>query len=135
MTFPDPVAEATAKLHDEATFLRDAIRAKEVQLEKELAPVRAQLEQIENAIARIEGRPSRTPSGRAPRGHNRHAILRHLSESDGATAREISDATAISSATMFATLAKFEKDGLVKKRQSARGVTHWLTARGREAAS
>lgn len=133
----DLVAEATAKLRKEAEFLREAIAKKEQALADELAPARAQLAQLDDAIARIEGKPVRTSHGstRAPRGHNRKLILDALNAKSGMTAAEIAKATRISQPTVFATLAKLEQDGLVEKDPTGSRVAHSLTAQGRKVAN
>jgi DNA-binding transcriptional ArsR family regulator len=132
------IEDATAKLKSEAEWLRKAIGAKEQALRDELGPVRAQLAELDEAIARIEGTTIQpAPSGsssRAPRGHNRNLILNYLAGHEDASAKDITEGTQITSTTVFATLAKLTQDGLVDKNTDGDRVTHALTATGKEQA-
>ncbi len=124
------VAEATAKLRAEAERLRTEIEQKERGLEDELAPMRLQLGELDQAIARIEGKPvqasgTRSSQRRAPRGRNRDVILGYLTDHPSARPTEIAEATAIKKPTAYATLAKLVEDGLLeKKAEGADGVRY-----------
>src|SRR4051794_28130359 len=110
--------EASAKLRHEAESLRSTIAERESALERELAPLRSQLGQLDDAIARIGGRPTATkpPQGaRAPRGHNKRLILEALRGSQGITPIEIAAQTGIAKPTTYATLAQLAKDGEIQK--------------------
>jgi predicted HTH transcriptional regulator len=117
--------EATSKLRTEADKLRATIAERENAHRQELEPLRGQLTELDEAIARVEGKPPRTPTGiRARRGQNKDAILSAVRKKSGMTAAEISDITGISRATVHATLAKLAKDGQITKKQTSRGVGH-----------
>jgi len=121
------LGEATAKLDAEAQKLRLTIDDKERRLREELAPLRAQLGEIEDAIARIEGKPRKSPQAsdtRAPRGQNRKLILDALKAKPGSTGSAVAAATGIAKPTAYATLAKLVKDGLVAKKQTEAGVLY-----------
>lgn len=121
----DVLREATATIRREADELRRVIGEKQQAFHDEVDPLQEQLDALEEAVARIEGRSDqRSSSGRAPRGHNRRAILDVLRGNPGRTAAEVAEATGISKATVQATLAKLAIDGLVAKRPSERGVEH-----------
>ncbi len=123
----DLVAEATAKLRAEAERLRAEIKQREKALQDEVAPIRAQLRELDEAIARIEGTPGRAlvqESKRAPRGHNRKLILEFLGKNPGAKPTEVAEATSISKPTVYATLAKLEHDGLLAKSDQADGIRY-----------
>jgi len=119
----DVLREATATIRREADELRRVIGEKQQAFHDEVDPLQEQLDTLEEAVARIEGRADQR-SSRAPRGHNRRAILDVLRGNPGRTAAEVAEATGISKATVQATLAKLAIDGLVAKRPSERGVEH-----------
>jgi hypothetical protein len=56
-------------------------------------------------------RPAATPSGRAPRGANRAAILAFVGANPGATVAEISDATGIAKPTLHSTVYGLKRRG------------------------
>lgn len=119
--------KATAELGAEADRLRIEIAQKERALEEEVAPLRGQLAQLDEAIARIKGTPSRAPtrqSDRAPRGRNRQLILDFLGRNPAAKPTDVAEATAISKPTVYATLAKLVQDGLLVKTDEADGVRY-----------
>lgn len=108
--------EASAPLKRQADHLRQTIADREAALEAELAPKRSELRELEAAIARIMGTPTPgSASGRAPRGHNRHLIIDYVAANPLATPMQISAATQIASATVYATLAKLVQDGRLVK--------------------
>lgn len=118
-------SEALSRLQGEADKLQAQIAAKEEAHHRELEPLRADLAKLETAISQLRGdRPqsTRAPSERAPRGHNRTLILDYLQASPDSTAAEVTDGTAISKATVHATLHKLHRDGVVSKDHTDRGV-------------
>ncbi|MCK9247401.1 MAG: hypothetical protein M0P31_00240 [Solirubrobacteraceae bacterium] len=113
------------------------------QLEKELAPLQAEAEELRDAIGKVEGtRPAstkpaatrgraaakpkapakrtarpkakRTPTGRSPRGQNRTLILAAIA-TDAKTAGEVAEETGIGRGTVASTLHKLARDGAAVK--------------------
>jgi DNA-binding transcriptional ArsR family regulator len=60
-------------------------------------------------------RSVRSTRKRAPRGQNRDAILRVISERHGVTAGEVANATKIAKPTVYTTISKLLKDGAVRR--------------------
>jgi CRP-like cAMP-binding protein len=104
-------------------------------LEKQIAPLADEAEQLRTAIARLQAiEPSgagrrgssngareagrrgaaRTPTGRAPRGQNRQLILAAI-KSEPKTAGDVAKATGIGRATVSTTLTKLVSDGAAVK--------------------
>jgi predicted ArsR family transcriptional regulator len=52
---------------------------------------------------------------RAPRGQNREAILRVISERHGVSAGDVANATEIAKPTVYSTISKLLKEGAVKR--------------------
>jgi type II secretory pathway component PulJ len=129
-----------------ATIIRSAqARIGEIdkELEKfnELREERAQLEKMVNAAGpsavRRRGRPRgrassngarRKASGRAPRGQNKQAVLKAISQQPSAPAGEVLAAAGVEKRTGYTTINKAKSDGLIKK--AGKG---WdLTSAGKE---
>src|SRR4051812_38393902 len=106
-------------------------------IDKRLDELRPQVEEIPRleaalkALDQADGRGSarrkpasrRTPTTarrrstrkRAPRGRNREAILRVISERHGVSAGEVANATKIAKPTVYSTISKLLKKGAVKR--------------------
>src|SRR3954451_23732939 len=106
-------------------------------IDKRLDELRPQIEEIPRleaalkALDQVDGRagarakpapgrraatPRRRSTGkRAPRGQNREAILRVISERHGVGAGEVANATKIAQPTVYSTISKLLKDGAVKR--------------------
>jgi DNA-binding transcriptional ArsR family regulator len=111
-------------------------------IDKRLDELRPQIEEIPRleaalkALDQADGRsPARTkpaaarrratgrrPSTRkrAPRGQNREAILRVISERHGVSAGEVANATKIAKPTVYTTISKLLKEGTVKRTEDGR---------------
>ena len=106
-------------------------------MDKRLDELRPQIEEIPRleaalkALDQADGRGSarsrpasrsrtttasrRSGRKRAPRGQNRDAILRVISERHGVSAGEVANATKIAKPTVYSTISKLLKDGAVKR--------------------
>jgi DNA-binding transcriptional ArsR family regulator len=120
------------------TVITDAVdtwKARLADLDKQIAPLADEAEQLRTAIARLEaiepagagrrrssngtrgaGRAgvARTPTGRAPRGENRRLILEAI-KSQPKTAGDVAKATGIGRPTVSTTLSKLVSDGAAVK--------------------
>ena len=122
------------------SVIRDAVdswKSRLAELEKEIAPLADEAEQLRTAIARLEaiepsgagrrGRTStagkratarrgaaRTSTGRAPRGQNRRLILEAI-KSQPKTAGDVAKETGIGRPTVSTTLTKLVSDGAAVK--------------------
>jgi predicted Rossmann fold nucleotide-binding protein DprA/Smf involved in DNA uptake len=120
------------------TIITDAVdtwKARVADLEKQIAPLADEAEQLRTAIARLEAiepmgagrRPSsngtqaarrrgaaRTPTGRAPRGQNRRLILEAI-KNEPKTAGAVANETGIGRPTVSTTLTKLVSEGAAVK--------------------
>jgi sugar-specific transcriptional regulator TrmB len=115
-------------------------RLKEIDRELEAyEPLLAERAQLQEALATPpfaspNNRPAtkaaapRKPRTRAPRGANREAILKIVSERPGVTATEISEVTKISRAVTYNTLAKLVEQGRLEKTELPGGQTGYKAA-------
>jgi hypothetical protein len=135
--------EAAKKAQDRIDEIREQLQVVHKKYEAAVAPLREELAELEDAVARITGKPAptsapraapraratatspgrgrRTPSGTAPRGANREAILTFVTQRPGATPTEIADATDISKAVAYTTLAKMVEAGQIDKQEPTGG--------------
>ncbi|QEC48581.1 hypothetical protein FSW04_14045 [Baekduia soli] len=116
------------------------LKGRLAEIEKTIGPLVAEAEGLRDAIARIDGNggtatptaprgrrgaggagPSkrrvstrRTPSGRAPRGANREAILKAIA-GESKTAGQVATETGIGRGTVASTLTKLVNDGRATK--------------------
>jgi Fic family protein len=67
---------------------------------------------------------------RAPRGANRQAVLRVVSERPGVTAAELTAASGVERNTLYALLATLTKRGELERRELPAGKTGYATPRG-----
>lgn len=104
-------------------------------IDKRLDELRPQIEEIPRleaalkALDEMDGRPAsrtrastrkttarrRSTTKRAPRGQNRDAILKVISERHGVSAGEVANATKIAKPTVYSTISKLLKEGAVKR--------------------
>lgn len=110
------VKEATAKLRAEADSLRQEIDEIVRVAEEQLAPKRAALGQLEDALSRIEGRPvDAKPRLRARRGENMERIEAFVAATPHATASDIATGTKIPQPSVYAVLSKLVDRGTLRK--------------------
>jgi predicted Rossmann fold nucleotide-binding protein DprA/Smf involved in DNA uptake len=114
-----------------------ALHARLQEVDRELAPLSAERNELQTAIEKLEavvvprparargsarvpaqGRTATTNGGRAPRGENRRRILQTIAH-ESKTATEIAKLTNITVGTVSTTLTKLVKDGAATK--AARG--------------
>ena len=123
------------------SVIRDAVdswKSRLAELEKEIAPLADEAEQLRTAIARLEAiepsgagrrgrntangsrgatarrRAARTSTGRAPRGQNRRLILEAI-KNQPKTAGDVAKETGIGRPTVSTTLTKLVSDGAAVK--------------------
>ena len=125
--------------------LRRELEQRLEEVERELAalePLVRERERLEAALstpvfatsgpapARREAKvaPARKTRTRAPRGANREAILKIVSERPGVGAAEIADVTKITRAVTYNTLSKLVEQGEIKKTELPGGQTGYQPA-------
>ena len=121
------------------SVIRDAVdtwKRRLAELEKQIAPLADEAEQLRTAIARLEAiergagrraprgqqprgaaarrRAARTTNGRAPRGQNRRLILEAI-KNEAKTAGDVAKETGIGRPTVSTTLTKLVSDGVAVK--------------------
>jgi len=131
----DAVERAIKEIEAEAKRIRAEIDKQRKELEKRLKPLQDQLSALEDALRRLAHRdghkPAATkpsPSRRAPRGANKHAILTALKKQPGASASEIAMATGIKSTVVSSSLTNLAKQGEVKRTKRNGRVTWKIAA-------
>jgi predicted HTH transcriptional regulator len=102
---------------------------------EEIPRLEAALQALDQADGGTPSRRRRSPSNgrktrvtchstrkRAPRGQNREAILRVISERHGVSAGEVANATKIAKPPVYTTISKLPKAGAIKRTQDG-GLT------------
>jgi predicted transcriptional regulator len=136
--------------------VRRAIEERLGEIDRELRDVRAlehEREVLQRALSELddesagEARSSRARSGsgrrtqgrgarRAPRGSNQQAILDHIREHPGATARTLADATGIQRSVVYSAVSRLTAAGQLVREQLPDGqVAYRLGGSGDEALS
>ena len=118
------IEQVTREIRERAEQVRTELQAKEEAYRRETAGLRQELSRLEAALTNLTGQvgaPERraasraTSARRAPRGQNKAAILKVVSERAGVSPGEIASATGIASATVYSTVNKLLHQGEVEQ--------------------